>query len=398
VADAAPPSNETPPATGTRERAPLIRARGLVKHYDEPGRPGRRFWDEVLRRPQREPWHRVLEGVDLDIYPGETVGVLGRNGAGKSTLLAILAGARAQTSGTVERRGRIVPILELGGSFDEDRTARANVIEFAKSFGVAAAEIDGIVAAAEEFADIGDYFDQPLRTHSSGMRSRAAFAAALALKGDLVMLDETLAVGDLSFRLKCYDMIRQLQRQGTAFLLVGHNPNTLANLCSRIVVLDHARLAYDGPPAGAIQVYKSMRLNLGAPSKQVQRLSCDAAPQFAARYGQTISFRIQIVDFRSLRQPVINLGVWSSEGIAICAKSCELPARSNLLQSDSLCLRMRLTCWLANGQYRLMGYLSDFISGESEVVEYQPELAQFAVEDGVDQGVVGLDVSRSMLR
>ena len=373
---------------------PLIRARGLVKHYDDPRHPMRRFSSAVRAREAADPWHRVLDGVDIEIGPGETVGVLGRNGAGKSTLLAILAGARAATSGTVERRGRTVPILELGGGFDDNRTGRDNVVELARSHGMSMEETKVIVAEAEEFAEIGEAFDEPMRTHSSGMRSRVAFGAALALRGDLVMLDETLAVGDLGFRLRCYDLIRRRQREGVAFLLISHSPNTLANLCTRIVVLDKGRIVYDGAPAGGVTVYKGLRLDLGENSRSQEihaNITAGGTRLIKAVHGETVCIPLIISSSTGLTQPSVNLGLITREGISVTSISSQVAKMPTGSSGFECTYELRFRNLLVPGEYSLMGYVSEVINGEVAPVGYSNDIARIVSVSGVKaDGLVDL--------
>lgn len=362
---------------------PLIKARGVVKTYSDPRRPGRRFWAEVRGQDSTQPWHGVLDGIDIDIYPGETVGVLGRNGAGKSTLLAILAGARAATAGTVERRGRIVPILELGGSFDDNRTGRANVLEFARSYGVAGAEAERVLAEAEEFADIGEAFAQRLHTMSSGMRARVAFGAALALGGDLVMLDETLAVGDLSFRLRCYDLIRRRQEEGTAFLLVGHNPNTLANLCTRIIVLDRGRIAYNGDPTGAIIHYKAIRLRgeSAMPREPVLEISLNGLDELNVSSGDVVNLSVTVTPRIYVGNLYLNVGLMNNDGVAISAISTQDNPLTTGEVGARYTFRLKFNCHLTSGSYRLISSATAQDAAGSSVTGYRSDLAILTVRN-----------------
>ncbi len=358
---------------------PLIRARNITKVFDRPGHPMRRFWREVSGGAAGPAWHTALEGVDLDVFPGETVGVLGRNGAGKSTLLAILAGIQTPTSGTVERRGRIVPILELGGSFDDNRSGHENVIDFARAFGVGRNELQRVLTETQAFAEVGEAFNQPMRTLSSGTRARVAFAAAMALRGDLVILDETLAVGDLSFRIKCYDTIRKLHQLGTAFLLVSHNQNTLANLCTRMIVINGARVFFDGHPTGAVGAYKAMRLAKAGELRDTLHgavIRVIGAGDIDMAENERVVLRIRITPHRTISDARLNVGLLRDDGVAIAAIATNAGDLGTFEAGNDYDVDVRFINWIAGGAYSLTGYVSEGRGEDVVPVAYNPQLAR----------------------
>lgn len=358
---------------------PLIRARNITKVFDRPGHPMRRFWRDVSGGAAGPAWHTALEGVDLDVFPGETVGVLGRNGAGKSTLLAILAGIQTPTSGTVERRGRIVPILELGGSFDDNRSGHENVIDFARAFGVGRNELQRVLTETQTFAEVGEAFNQPMRTLSSGTRARVAFAAAMALRGDLVILDETLAVGDLSFRIKCYDTIRKLHQLGTAFLLVSHNQNTLANLCTRMIVINGARVVFDGHPTGAVGAYKAMRLAKAGELRDTLHgavIRVIGAGDIDMAENERVVLRIRITPHRTINDARLNVGLLRDDGVAIAAIATNAGDLGTFEAGNDYDVDVRFINWIAGGAYSLTGYVSEGRGDDVVPVAYNPQLAR----------------------
>lgn len=238
----------------------LLRARGIHKVYMSPEAPMARFMTAVRGKPASGKLHTVLRDIDLDVYQGETLGILGRNGAGKSTLLGILADVLPATAGTVERMGRVSVLLELGSGFDQNLTGRENARVYCSLMGMSTREIEKVLPLIQRFADIGDYFDLPARTYSSGMYARTAFASAIHVDADFIIVDETLSVGDASFRVKCFTEIERMQAAGKTFLLVSHNQNVIANLCSRAIVLEGGRKVFDGVPVEAVDVYKRLRI------------------------------------------------------------------------------------------------------------------------------------------
>lgn len=236
----------------------ILKVQGLGKAFRQYGSEFKRFasWFGLRVRPQDEAW--VLRGISFSITPGEAIGVVGQNGAGKSTLLKLVTGTLRPTEGTVATAGRISAILELGMGFNPDLTGRQNVYHSAGLMGFSKQEIDGVIDAVEEFAEIGEYFDQPVRTYSSGMQMRVAFSVATAFRPQLLIVDEALSVGDAYFQHKSFDRIREFQQQGTALLIVSHDRMAIQSLCGRALLLDRGRLVKDGDPEEVMDFYNAL--------------------------------------------------------------------------------------------------------------------------------------------
>jgi lipopolysaccharide transport system ATP-binding protein len=228
---------------------PIISVRNLSKVYNLYDKPSDRFkevlfpWLECHR-----PFH-ALHDISFDLYKGEHLGILGVNGAGKSTLLQVLTGVLTPTSGSVITQGNISALLELGAGFNPEMTGRENT-QFLLSMTIYdSREIAKKTLEAAVFADIGDFFDQPMKLYSSGMLVRVAFAASAVSNPDILIVDEALAVGDVRFQKKCYDYIAKLKNQGTTFILVTHDILGAKNFCNRLMLLHQGRLIADGEPS-----------------------------------------------------------------------------------------------------------------------------------------------------
>lgn len=200
----------------------------------------------------------ALSGVTFQIRRGETVGFLGTNGAGKSTLLQLIAGTMQPTSGSVKVRGRISALLELGAGFNPEWTGRRNSEFFCMIHGASKSELPALLRSVAEFADIGDFFERPMRTYSSGMFLRVAFAAAVAIEPDVMIVDEALAVGDARFQNKCFDRFKQLQDAGKTIIFVTHDTVMMSRFCTRGIVLKSGRVILDGSPGDAVKVYRQV--------------------------------------------------------------------------------------------------------------------------------------------
>lgn len=213
-------------------------------------------WFGVPARPKEEHW--VLRDVSFTIAPGEAVGVIGQNGAGKSTLLKLITGTAQPTEGRVTRTGRVAAILELGMGFNPDLTGRQNAFHSAGLMGYTQEQIEVAMPEIEAFAEVGDYFDQPVRTYSSGMQVRVAFAVATAFTPDLLIVDEALSVGDSYFQHKSFDRMRRFREEGTSIMLVSHSPGDVKALCDRVILLDKGRVLKDGAPDEVIDYYNAL--------------------------------------------------------------------------------------------------------------------------------------------
>lgn len=208
-----------------------------------------------LHRPVYFREFDALKGVSFSVRPGETVGIIGRNGSGKSTLLQIICGTLAPTAGRVVTRGRVAALLELGSGFNPEFTGRENVYLNGSILGLSYDEISARYNDIEKFADIGSFIDQPIKTYSSGMVVRLAFATAIHVEPDLLVVDEALAVGDTAFQQKCLSRIRRMQRDGVSIILVTHSSNTLVEYCDRGVFLKHGKLIMDGVCRDVVKAY-----------------------------------------------------------------------------------------------------------------------------------------------
>jgi lipopolysaccharide transport system ATP-binding protein len=200
----------------------------------------------------------VLQPLSLTIAQGEVVGIIGRNGSGKSTLLKLIVGTLTPTTGLVQSRGRITALLELGLGFNPEYSGCDNVINYLALNGLSHERISELLPAVESFAEIGEYFFQPMRTYSSGMQMRVAFAAATASRPDVLIVDEALAVGDSYFVHKCIARIRSFCAEGTTLLYVSHDMSSIRTLCNRAILLDAGALCMDDIPAKVCDYYNGL--------------------------------------------------------------------------------------------------------------------------------------------
>lgn len=244
------------PQARERSEQPVIRVSGLGKCYHVYDHPADRLKQAFFRWKKqyfREFW--ALRGVSFEVHPGESVGILGRNGGGKSTLLQLIAGTLTPTEGEVALRGRVAAMLELGSGFNPEFTGRENVFLKGAILGIPRREMEERFDAIAAFADIGEFLEQPLKTYSSGMAARLAFAVAFSVEPDLMIVDEILAVGDIGFQQHCLARLRQLRDGGMTLLFVSHSPDSVRSVCQKGLFLDRGQARFFGDAERATDQY-----------------------------------------------------------------------------------------------------------------------------------------------
>ena len=234
---------------------PAINAQNLGKQYVLGASPYQRLWQLLVGSSSNLSHFNALSGVDINIAQGESIGIIGQNGAGKSTLLQLLCGTLTPSTGQLEVNGQVAALLELGAGFNQDFTGRENILFSAALYGMQALHIEKHLQEIIDFADIGEFIDQPVRTYSSGMYVRLAFAIATSVKPDILVIDEALSVGDGAFARKSFDRIMQLKQSGVTLLFCSHSLFQVESLCSRSIWLHQGQVMAQGPSAEVIAKY-----------------------------------------------------------------------------------------------------------------------------------------------
>lgn len=280
----------------------------LGKAYKQyPSRWGRLAeWLLPLRKP-RHTLKWVLQNINFQIAPSEAVGIIGINGAGKSTLLKIITGTTQPTTGHVQLTGRIAALLELGMGFHPDFTGRQNALMAGQLLGYSAEDIQKMMPQIEEFAEIGDYIDQPVRVYSSGMQMRLAFSVATAHRPDVLIVDEALSVGDAYFQHKSFDRIRNFREKGTTLLLVSHDKTAIQSICDRAILLNAGQLIMEGEPEVVMDYYNAM---LAERENQTvrQKITETGKVQTISGSGEAKIKKIALLDEHDQPLDVVNVG------------------------------------------------------------------------------------------
>jgi ABC-type polysaccharide/polyol phosphate transport system ATPase subunit len=258
-------ASESRPTGPTAESATAaILLENVSVMYQVPRERIRSMKEYAIRKIQRRVRHDdfyALRSVSFEIREGEVFGIIGRNGAGKSTLLRIVSRVMKPTKGRVWVRGNVAPLLEIGAGFHNELTGRENIFLNGTLLGFTNQRMRELFDPIADFAGLGDFIDAPLRTYSSGMAARLGFAVATAVRPDILIVDEVLAVGDESFQAKCQARMKEFRENGTTVLLVSHSMRLVGEMCSRAVWLDHGEVCAIGAIAEVIDRYHNNEVN-----------------------------------------------------------------------------------------------------------------------------------------
>ena len=298
-----------------------IRVANLGKAFKQYSSGWERLLDWVL--PSSSPRYKLswaLKDINFQVDPGESVGIVGANGAGKSTLLKIVTGTTHATTGTVEINGRVAALLELGTGFHPDFTGRQNAIMAGQLMGIRIEELEGLLPEIESFAEIRGYFDQPLRTYSSGMQMRLAFSVATVKRPEILIVDEALSVGDAYFQHKSLDRIRQFRKEGTTLLIVSHDRYAIQSICDRAILLADGHLEFEGIAEEVMDYYHAM---LAQRENQVIKHVRHADGRFetVSGTGEATVIDIAVIDADGHRTEVFEVGTEVTLVVKVAVKA-----------------------------------------------------------------------------
>ncbi|WP_246678436.1 ABC transporter ATP-binding protein [Mesorhizobium sp. B2-1-5] len=335
-------------------------------------------WFGAPVKPTEEFW--PVRDISFSLAAGEALGLIGQNGAGKSTLLKLITGTVRPTEGVAHVGGRVSAILELGLGFNPEFTGRQNAFHAGGLMGLSQARLTELMPHIEDFAEIGEFFDQPLRTYSSGMQARLAFALATAERPEVLIVDEVLSVGDSYFQHKSFDRIRSFRAAGTSIILVTHNLDDVRPLCDRVILLDKGHVLKDGPPDEVIDYYNALIAtkenekltveqrrekgqwlytrsgNKAATVESIELTDSDSgAPVKSALSGQSLTIRASIVAKEAIPELVVGFMLRDRAGHVVWGTNTwhTKQALSNLEAGDKVECRLRLSCALGPGSYGL---------------------------------------------
>lgn len=286
-----------------------IRVTDVSKMYKLYDKPMDRLKEALgFSHKKRYKEHYALNGVSFDVKKGETVGIIGTNGSGKSTMLKIITGVLNPTAGNVEINGRISALLELGAGFNQEYTGIENVYLNGTMIGFTKEEIDARLQDILDFADIGDFVYQPVKTYSSGMFVRLAFAVAINIDPEILIVDEALSVGDVFFQAKCYKKFEDFKKMGKTILFVSHDMSSIAKYCDRCVLLNRGEKLAEGSPKDMVNLYKKVLVN------HLENTSLDNADNPALQAKTGSQFQAVRASGEELAEMVDNLHETGDDG------------------------------------------------------------------------------------
>jgi ABC-type polysaccharide/polyol phosphate transport system ATPase subunit len=320
---------------------PVIRVDGVSKTFRIPEEQMHTFKERALHPFRRSGQHvfTALEGISFDVREGEFFGIVGRNGSGKSTLLKCLAGIYSATSGNIWLRGRMSPFIELGVGFNPDLAARDNVILNGIMLGLSPREARARYEHVIEFAELEEFQELKLKNYSSGMHVRLAFAVAIQVDADVLLIDEVLAVGDAAFQQKCFDVFNRLRDEGTTIVLVTHDMSSVTRFCHRAVLLERGKVVAEGAPEDVANQYLELNFNRDAPEAAVgaERVGngaarivdmwceADSAGQSEMYLqGQELRFYARVEFLREAEDPGLTLELENAEAVKVVVAATNL--------------------------------------------------------------------------
>ena len=236
----------------------MIKIENLVKDYKMFTKKSDRMLETMFPFVHKHKKFRAMNNLNLDVRKGEVLGILGRNGAGKSTLLKMITGVVSPSLGSIKVNGKVSSLLELGAAFNGELTGLENIYQHGEVYGLSKEEIDEKKQEIIDFADIGDHLYQPVKTYSSGMFARLAFACAINVDPDILIVDEVLSVGDMAFQLKCFKKFEQFKKKGKTILFVSHSVADVLENCTRVIILSSGAKIFDGDVKEGVDTYKKL--------------------------------------------------------------------------------------------------------------------------------------------
>lgn len=422
-----------------------ISVKNLTKTYRIFGHPGDRIKQALtLGRVRFHREFTALQDVSFDIKKGETVGIIGRNGSGKSTLLQLICGILKPTSGTVQVNGRVSALLELGAGFNPEFTGRENVYFQGAVMGIHTKTMDERFDDIAAFADIGEFIDQPVRTYSSGMFVRLAFAVAVHVEPDILVVDEALGVGDAAFQAKCFRRIQEIRDQGGAIIFVTHSAEQVVRICDRAMLFDQGILVDQGDPKKIINQYLNLTLNVmearawpmavdsvgaekdgfsrlfhlrpgynageyrwGDGSVEITDFSFSPDPHLPGiprfKSGQELNLRFWVVFHREITHPTFAISISTPDGVTLFGvNSRDLVSSASdpqFCSGDIAEADFRLSLHLGRGDYIISLSVSEEVNGHLEPLDRRYDAIQILIDNPLDQrGFVDFSPAFTLVR
>lgn len=280
----------------------------------------------------------ALNGINFEVKKGETVGIIGTNGSGKSTILKIITGVLNPTQGEVQVDGRISALLELGAGFNMEYTGVENIYLNGTMMGFSEEEIDARLEDILSFADIGDYVYQPVKTYSSGMFVRLAFAVAINIDPEILIVDEALSVGDVFFQAKCYRKFEEFKKQGRTILFVSHDLGSITKYCDRAILLNQGDRIFEGTPKEAVDIYKKVLVHQFDPSELEMDSRMNDVEDVSRNWKDSVTANPQLIEYGEKSAEIVDYAVLDDNGLITntLMKGSEFSVRMKVLFHEEI--------------------------------------------------------------
>ena len=291
----------------------VIEIKNLVKSYKMYSRKIHKLEEIIFPWKKKHTTFTAVNDINLNIKQGEIVGILGRNGAGKSTLLKMITGVVVPTEGEIKVEGKISSLLELGAAFNPDLNGVDNIYQHGQVMGLSVEEIDAKKQEIIDFADIGDHLYQPVKTYSSGMFARLAFACAINVNPDILIVDEVLSVGDMAFQHKCFQKFEQFKEQGKTILFVSHSVSDIIRNCTRGIILANGTKIYDGEVKEAVDRYKKLIAGIDI-DKNDKEVTLKSIKPTGKTWKENFVTNDNMLDYGDGAASIIDYGIFDTKG------------------------------------------------------------------------------------
>lgn len=269
----------------------IIEIKNLTKSYKMYKSKQAKLIEAIFPKINKHTEFKALNNMNLNVNKGEVLGILGKNGAGKSTLLKIITGVVVPNSGNIKINGRISSLLELGTAFNMELTGEENIYQHGQVMGMTKEEVENKKQEIIDFADIGDHLYQPVKTYSSGMFARLAFACAINVDPDILIVDEVLSVGDMAFQLKCFKKFEEFKKKGKTILFVTHNISDIIRNCTRTIILKEGEKIFDGNVKEGVELYKKIIVGIEE-TEEIKKSENDTLITYGNGKAQIIDYKI----------------------------------------------------------------------------------------------------------
>lgn len=302
------------------EKETIIEIKDLVKDYKMFSKKQDRLIETIFPMINKHSNFRAMNNLNLEVKKGEVLGILGKNGAGKSTLLKMITGVVIPTKGTIQVNGKISSLLELGTAFNPELTGEENIYQHGQVMGLTRKEIDSKKQEIIDFADIGEHLSQPVKTYSSGMFARLAFACAINVDPDVLIVDEVLSVGDMAFQLKCFKKFQDFKQRGKTILFVTHNVSDVLKNCTRVIILENGTKTFDGNTKDGVELYKKIitgnatkKIETNENSKE-QNNKTKIEDKDTNTWKSHFSENPNLIEYGNKKAEVIDYGIFDEKG------------------------------------------------------------------------------------